>query len=66
MLRTATLSPDLDVEVDATVGGDEMLRIAVERITSDGWESTSARWLFSQLETRCSSWAAKIDQRRRE
>lgn len=63
MQRTATLSPDIDVEVDATVSGDDMLRAAVERITTEGWESPAAGWLFSQLETRCPSWAAKIDHR---
>lgn len=63
MQRTATLSPEHDIEVDATVSGAEMLRTAVERITVEGWESTWAAWLFAQLETRCPAWAAKIDHR---
>lgn len=63
MQRTATLSPDVEVEAEATVSGDDMLRTAVERITIEGWESPAASWLFAQLETRCPSWAAKIDHR---
>ncbi len=63
MQPTATLSPTPDTATADGLGADDMLRLAVERIRVEGWESPWAAWLFEQLQARCGAWAAKVDQR---
>lgn len=63
MQPIATLSPTPDTAAAAGLGADDMLRTAVEQIRVEGWESPWAAWLFEQLQARCGSWAAKVDQR---
>jgi len=63
MQPTATLSPTPDTATADGLGADDMLRLAVEWIRVEGWESPWAAWLFEQLQARCGAWAAKVDHR---